>query len=97
METKVMTVKEKLVGMLVDCGMFDEQAEEIFKLAVPALNMAANPGAKEVEARYNIPFDRPWTEYPTVLYGMWFDVIKPIALKWIDENKPQAWFREMFV
>lgn len=35
--------------------------------------------------------------HPPVIYSLGMAIIKPIALQWIDDNKPQAWFREMFV
>lgn len=85
------TVKNKLKKMLISRGMSDEQAEEILKEAIPALQ-------KEAESlSYEITFDSPAEDYPSTLYSIWFATICPIALKWIDDNKPQAWFRDMFL
>lgn len=84
-----MTVKEKLIDMLVNSGMSEIQAEDVLELAKPTLEKAGQG--------YKLTFDRPASEYPSALYPLLFGVIKPVALKWIDDNKPQAWFREMFV
>ena len=84
-----MTVKEKLESMLVKNGMFENQTKEVIKLAMPKLN--------ELVDDFEISFESNSNQYPDVLYGIWYTLIKPIALKWIDENKPMAWFREMFV
>ena len=84
-----MTVKEKLVSILVSNGMFENQAQEVIELAIPKLNELADD--------YKITFESPSSHYPDMLYKIWYISIKPIALKWIDDNKPMAWFRDMFV
>jgi hypothetical protein len=84
-----MTTKEKLVDILVNKGMFEKQAKEVIELAIPVLDKMADD--------YKITYDSDWTGYPSVLYSVWYVSIKPIALKWIDDNKPNAWFREMFI
>lgn len=84
------TVREKLESMLVANGMFESQAKEVMEIAIPELNKLADD--------YTITFDSPSNQYPSSsLYTIWYISIKPIALKWIDENKPMAWYREMFV
>ncbi len=35
-------------------------------------------------------------EYDDVIYRIIYMTIKPIALKWIEENAPLAWFKPMF-
>lgn len=85
----IITVKEKLINMLIKNGMFRTQAEEVLAIAIPELNKLAGG--------YQIQFDTPATDYPLALYDQWFKTIKPIALDWIDKNKPKAWFRDMFV
>lgn len=83
-----MTVRGKLEEMLVKNGMFESQAKEVIDLSIPVIN--------ELAGGYEVTFDAPAKDYPPVLYGWWFQTIKPIALKWIIENKPNAWFRAMF-
>ena len=84
-----MTVREKLESMLVTNGMFENQAKEVVELSIPKLNELADD--------YTITFESPSNQYPDMIYNLWYMTIKPIALKWIDDNKPMAWFREMFV
>lgn len=84
-----MTTRKKLEAMLIERGMSEGQATKVMDLSIPSLNKLGD--------NYKITFDRPSDEYPTLIYHIWFATVKPIALKWIDENVPQAWFREMFV
>ena len=84
-----MTVREKLESMLVANGMFENQAKEVIELSIPKLNELADD--------YIITFESPSNQYPDMIYNLCYITIKPIALKWIDDNKPMAWFREMFV
>jgi hypothetical protein len=86
---EIMTVREKLESMLVANGMFENQAKEVIDLSIPKLNELADD--------YTITFESPSNQYPDMIYNLWYITIKPIALKWIDDNKPMAWFREMFV
>ena len=81
-----MTVREKIENMLVQNGMFESQAKEVMDLAIDDLN----------KDNYKITFDRPSNEYPDPFYIVIFLRIKPIALKWINENKPLAWYKPMF-
>lgn len=84
-----MTVRGKLESMLVANGMFENQAKEVIELSIPKLYELADD--------YTITFESPSNQYPDMIYNLWYMTIKPIALKWIDDNKPMAWFRDMFV
>ena len=84
-----MTVTSKLINMLVQMGVFEQHATQIVELAKPELNKVVND--------YTITFNAPSQSYPDVCYNLWIELIKPTALKWIDENLPQAWYRQMFV
>lgn len=84
-----MTTREKFESMLVKNGMFESQAKKVMDIAIPEL--------KELYSANDITFDRPSEEYPSVLYSIIFIAIKPIALKWIEQNCPQAWFKPMFM
>lgn len=83
-----MTTYEKLHGMLVENGMFESQATEVMKLAIPEL--------EEIVDGYDITLNQPANEYPKIVYTLLFIAIKPIALKWIEDNVPMAWFKPMF-
>jgi hypothetical protein len=89
-----MTTKEKLISMLVEKGMFEQQAQKVMEVAIPEIEKKFNEGK---ENAYKFTWNRPAEEYPTPIYATLFISIKPIALKWIDDNIPNAWFREMFV
>jgi hypothetical protein len=85
-----MTIREKLELMLVKNGMFESQAKEVMDIAISEL-------IKSVDVTYyEINFNRNSNEYPEVLYSVLYMSIKPIALKWIEDNKPMAWFKPMF-
>ncbi len=83
-----MTTREKFTKMLIDNGMFPEQAAEVMEMAIPEI--------EKVLPSYRITWDRPWTEYPASLYAIIFQDIKKQAMLWIDANLPKAWYRPMF-
>jgi hypothetical protein len=83
-----MQTREKLEQMLVSNGMFESQAKEVMEISIPELNNLVED--------YQITFDRPASEYPNVIYNILFLAIKPIALKWIEEKMPMAWYKPMF-
>jgi hypothetical protein len=84
-----MTTKEKIIEMLVEKGMFQNQAEKVFQ--------AAKENLTEFMPGYSITWDRPASEYPAPVYAAMWLTVKDEALKWIDKNAPEAWFRQMFV
>lgn len=92
------TVKEKLISMLVEYGMFEHHAEQVMEIAIPiiqeeAANLDANDGTG-----YHVTFDSDSKDYPDVIYSFWFVTsVKPTALKFIDDTIPQAWYRDMFL
>lgn len=83
-----MTTREKLEGMLVANGMSESQAKEVMDIAIPQLN--------EIVEDYSITWDRDSFEYPSITYPILFQSIKPIALTYIEDKCPNAWFRPMF-
>lgn len=83
------TTREKLESMLVQNGMFESQAKKVMDIAIPELQKLVDD--------YDITFDSPSDHYPTLISSVLFIAIKPIALKWIEENAPQAWFKPMFM
>ena len=83
-----MTVRQNLEARLISYGMSEEQAKEVMDLCIPMLN--------SLIPDYHITFDAEAYIYPSISYGLWFQSMKPVALKWIEENKPMAWFKPMF-
>lgn len=83
-----MNTREKFESMLIENGMFENQAKEVMDVAIPVLdNMVSD---------YKFTWDRPAEEYPDVIYNICFMSIKPIALEWIEKNAPMAWYKPMF-
>ena len=80
------SVEEDLKEMLVNYGMWPDQADEVIAQAKEDKMFEALKG------RWNDPVD----EYsPEVLTASWIS-IKSIALEYIVNNDPKAWFRPMF-
>ena len=69
-------------------GMSEKQAKEVIDLAIPELNKASG--------NYKITYDGPADQYPNGLYASWFIIIKRVALKYIKNNCPKAWFKPLF-
>lgn len=84
-----MTTKDQLTQMLTDCGMFPNQADEVMSRAMPTI--------EKLVPDYRVTWDRPATEYPAAVYAVMWSITKPIALAWIEENCPKAWFKPMFM
>ena len=83
-----MTTRQLLKKMLTDRGMFDHQADAVLAKALPEI--------EKLSPDYQITWDRPASEYPEALYNQMFRTLCNVALVWIKENIPQAWFRPMF-
>lgn len=86
-----MTTREKLEEMLINRGMSSRQAKQVMDIAVLEIGKTT-----ESDWGYNITFNRPCEEYPKPIYLVLFLEIKPIALKWINENIPNAWYKNLF-
>ena len=84
-----MTTRQKFEEMLYNMGVFESDASDIMDLAIPMI--------AEMLPQYNVTWDRPATEYPDAFYNVVFSTVKRAALQWIDANKPQVWFRAMFI
>ena len=83
-----MTIYNKFISMLIDIGMSNTQAKEVMKLAIPKLRI--------ITENHHISFDASVDSYPEVIYNILFATIKEVGLEWLEEHKPQAWFKPMF-
>ncbi len=83
-----MTTQERLINELTKRGMFESQAKEVLELAKPKI--------ESIIEDYKITWNSSSDDYPNSIYNVWFMTVKSIALKWINENKPEAWFKPMF-
>lgn len=94
------TVRAKLEQMLFEMGMFESQATKVIDLAIPEIQKMQPTMAGEEDEQpeqYQVKWESPSTDYPDGIYNLWFHKVKEVALKWIDENCPNAWFRELFL
>jgi hypothetical protein len=83
---KEMTVKEKMIESLVNKGMWPDQAEAVFAEALPRLEPKG----------YKLTLDAPASDYGEPVYVVASLVLDEVALAYIDQHCPQAWFRPMF-
>lgn len=84
-----MTVREKLEHILTEFGMFYQQAKMVMDIAIPKINGISDD--------YQIEWGSDWETYEDEMYNFLFSIVKPEALKWIEEHCPKAWFRENFI
>ena len=80
------TIEQSVFERLVNCGMFDSQALAVLELVKADTD-------ENMHGRWSDSFE----DYQPVVEPLIWSNVKRIALIWIDENKPKAWFREMFV
>lgn len=83
-----MTVQQKIQDKLQERGMSQPQSEEVFNYAWQKI--------KGMFQDYNLTLDSPSADYPEIIYSLIFLNIRPHALNWITENKPEAWFKPAF-
>jgi hypothetical protein len=84
-----MTSREKLEDMLLKRGLSPKDAKKVVENSIPEID-SLNYG-------YRITWDRPYEEYPEIIYSLFFNsIVKKTALEYIKENCPQVWFRPMF-
>lgn len=83
-----MTVEEKLMSYLVECGMLPEGAGEVLE--------AFKAVQKEILSDYQIRYGSPADDYPTPMHVVWSIELDRQAVLWIDANCPHAWYRSVF-
>ena len=81
-----MNIQETIKQRLFECGLFPEQAEEIFQAVK---NSDEN---QSMATRWN---DKP-ADYPPIVFNLVWHFTKQHALEWIDDNCPEAWNRSLF-
>ncbi len=91
------TVESKFINMLIGNGMSECQAKSVMEIAKPHINgIMSDYNINSILSGYNITWNTPSSDYPNVIYNVLYNEIKPIALKWINDNVPHAWFKPMF-
>jgi len=87
-----MEPRARLVQMCIDRCMSKKQAEIVVGLAIKKID-----NVLEKEIGYKINWFADNYDLPDAFYKDNFRLyVAPVALKWIDENIPKAWFRSMF-
>ena len=83
-----MTVREKVEHILTEKGMFQGQAEKVMAICIPKIN--------KISDDYQIEWDEDCDFYNEDMYDFMFSIVKPEALKWIEERIPFVWFKGNF-
>jgi hypothetical protein len=85
LDGKNLTVRQTLEKMFVGMGLFETQAVEIVKIAIPKISVT--------EAVIH------WdgiNDYPDLLTKVFFKRCWPYAFEWAEKNMPKAWWKPMF-
>lgn len=88
----MVTVRKVLEQKCLVNGMFDSQAMDAIGYAIREYEKSDAYG----EIGYSMCWDSDANDYPEMLYGVIFIALKSYILTWIEENKPEAWFKELF-
>ncbi len=80
------TFKQALIEDLTSSGFFPDQALEVFNLFVE------QPAQSSMKGRW----DEDVTGYPKMILSISLVAIRSVALDYIKEKMPNAWFRPMF-
>ena len=81
-----MSFTQTMIDRLEQNGMFSEHAKEVMEKAKASKELASMADH----------WEQPTMNYPASIgTGAWLSV-KQIALEWIDEKLPQAFYRPMF-
>lgn len=82
-----MTIQQWLEKNLTESGMSQFQAQSVFEQMQQSQNT-------ELEG---VKFGDKLNSYPKEFYAVLSLTLRAEALKWIETNAPQAWFKPMFM
>lgn len=74
----------------------DLLTEDMMKRIVPSI-IGNIKGLCDQIGYDGVTFDRPASEYPEFFYTMLWIQLKPVVLKWLDRNHPEAWFKPVYM
>lgn len=80
-----MTFEMKMRRLLEDNGLFDKQINTVIDLAKESLSDMKGRWGDEIN------------EYPNTMTNIVWISVKQVAIKWIEKELPQAWFKPMFL
>ena len=81
----MINIETKIKNMLEENGMCGKSADAVMNKAKEAIPDMKNRWGDDIN------------DYPNPLVAVIWVTTKNIALEWIDENLPKAWYRPMFV
>jgi hypothetical protein len=79
------TIRRKLEGLLIESGVKPADAREIVEI------YANDRYGEAVAGR----LDEDASGYPEMMFVICWSAVKKIAVEWIDQNKPGAWYRDV--
>lgn len=80
------TFKQAIIEDLTSSGFFPDQALEVFNLFIE------QPAQASMKGRWN----EDVTGYPAMILNISMLAIRSVALEYIKEKMPKAWFRPVF-
>jgi len=83
----VISIKEELRSRLLICGMSDYQADAVIDVAEHDILMGG------IVSKWH----RKVEDYPKPIVDLAWHNLKAVALEWLEENKPLAWFKPIFI
>jgi len=81
-----MTIRDKISGMLENCGMFPTMAEKVMDFVVEKYEWGFEGISWDTQC-----------DYPKVIPYIILGSIKPLVLEYLREHHPKAWFLPMFL
>jgi hypothetical protein len=84
--SKSLTVKEQMLEGLTSKGLSDDEARIVFAASLERLEPKG----------YALSWDAPASDYPEPVYAVASVILDEMALAYIDQHCPKAWFRPMF-
>lgn len=82
-----MTIEKQLKKWLIEMGVWEQDTDAILTL------FREHKISEPIREHLNRNADR----YPPVMLRILCASLAHVALEWIDDNQPQAWYRECFV
>jgi len=82
-----MNFEDKMKDLLIQNGMFGSQADEVIAEAKVANCCESMMGRWGDDV----------SGYPEMMVNVLWLSVKTVALKWLEENAPEAWFKPMFM
>ncbi len=88
-----MTTKEKFIDLLCQRYIMPDTAAKIVEQSIPITDRVW----KYIKITHRIDWNGQAAGYPHHIYAIiWEMVIRKMALKWINKNVPEAFYKQLF-